>query len=124
MRAPEQGHRPEPLRATIYREGTTRMKYPLTSVSLAVLLLAGGFAAHAETPAALTGQVTSTEEGAMEGVLVSAKKAGSTVTITVVSDAQGHFSFPAAKLEPGEYSLRIRAIGYDLDQPAKINVAA
>jgi hypothetical protein len=33
--------------------------------------------------AALTGQVTSVEEGAMEGVLVSAKKAGSTITTTV-----------------------------------------
>ena len=37
---------------------------------------------YAETKAsiALTGQVTSAEEGAMEGVLVSAKKAGSTMT--------------------------------------------
>jgi Carboxypeptidase regulatory-like domain len=62
--------------------------------------------------------------GAMEGVLVSAKKAGSTVTITVVSDAQGNYSFPAAKLEPGQYSLRIRAVGYDLDRPASVDVAA
>ena len=31
----------------------------------------------------------------MEGVLVSAKKDGSTITITVVSDAKGNFSFPA-----------------------------
>jgi streptogramin lyase len=100
------------------------MKYLLTSASLAVLLLAGPFPAQAQAPAALSGQVTSAEEGAMEGVLVSAKKAGSTITITVVSDAQGKFNFPAAKLEPGEYSLRIRAIGYDLDQPAKVNVAA
>ena len=46
--------------------------------------------------AALGGQVTSAEEGAMEGVLVSAKKAGSTITITVASDAQGRYSFPAA----------------------------
>jgi len=70
------------------------------------ILIAAGFAfalagagllpASAQTPAALTGQVTSAEEGAMEGVLVSAKKAGSTVTITVVSDAQGNYSFPAA----------------------------
>ena len=51
----------------------------------------------------------------MEGVLVSAKKAGSTITITVVSDKDGRFSFPASKLEPGQYALRIRAIGYDLD---------
>jgi streptogramin lyase len=98
------------------------------------ILIAAGFAfalagagllpASAQTPAALTGQVTSAEEGAMEGVLVSAKKAGSTVTITVVSDAQGNYSFPAAKLEPGQYSLRIRAVGYDLDRPANVSVAA
>ena len=35
---------------------------------------------------ALTGQVSSQEEGSMEGVLVSAKRTGSTITITVVSD--------------------------------------
>src|SRR5436190_3260870 len=124
MRAPEQGYRPENAPSRTHWEGTTRMKYLLTSASLAVLLLTGSVPALAQAPAALTGQVTSAEEGAMEGVLVSAKKAGSTITITVVSDAQGRFSFPAAKLEPGEYSLRIRAIGYDLDQPAKVSVAA
>jgi virginiamycin B lyase len=73
---------------------------------------------------ALTGQVTSTEEGPMEGVLVSAKRAGSTITITVVSDAQGRYVFPAAKLEPGPYALRIRAVGYDLDNPATVDVRA
>src|SRR5215470_9006458 len=66
---------------------------------------------------ALTGQVSSREEGTMEGVLVSAKRDGSTVTITVVSDAKGRYSFPASKLEPGHYALRIRAVGYDLDGP-------
>ncbi|HVO95495.1 MAG TPA: carboxypeptidase-like regulatory domain-containing protein, partial [Terriglobales bacterium] len=64
---------------------------------------------------ALTGQVSSQEEGRMEGVLVSAKREGSTVATTVVSDAQGKYSFPAAKLEPGRYALRIRAVGYELD---------
>src|SRR6185295_13823896 len=74
--------------------------------------------------AALTGTVSSSEEGAMEGVLVSAKKTGTNITITVVSDRSGHFSFPAAKLTPGEYGLRIRAIGYDLDTPKAIQVSA
>jgi virginiamycin B lyase len=80
--------------------------------------------AQAQAPAALTGQVASSEEGAMEGVLVSAKKDGSTITVTVVSDAQGNYSFPASKLEPGQYSIRIRAIGYDLDRPAAVAVPA
>jgi virginiamycin B lyase len=102
-----------------------RMNKMLMSVGLAFALASAGLPpARAQTPAALTGQVTSGEEGPMEGVLVSAKKAGSTVTISVVSDAQGNYSFPAAKLEPGQYSLRIRAVGYDLDRPASVDLAA
>jgi virginiamycin B lyase len=101
------------------------MKHLLTSAGLALALLQPGLSpAGAQAPAVLTGQVTSAEEGAMEGVLVSAKKAGSTITVTVVSDAKGQFSFPAGKLEPGPYALRIRAVGYDLDQPANVDVAA
>src|SRR5262245_1266569 len=50
--------------------------------------------AQAPSPSALSGKVNSQEEGAMEGVLVSAKRAGSPMTITVVSDASGQYSFP------------------------------
>src|SRR3989475_1277386 len=78
----------------------------------------------AETPssAALTGQVTSAEEGPMEGVIVSAKKPGSTITISVVSDAEGRYRFPSAKLEPGPYSLRVRAVGYNLEGSPDVTV--
>ena len=98
-------------------------------IRILTLLLVGAFAAlllHAQTPppAGLSGQVTSAEEGPMEGVLVSAKKDGSTITTTVVSDVQGRYRFPAAKLQPGHYSLRIRAVGYDLDSQAAVDVAA
>ena len=60
----------------------------------------------------------------MEGVLVSAKRMGSTVTVTVVSDAQGRYSFPANRLEPGEYAVRIRAGGYELEQPQTVQIPA
>jgi streptogramin lyase len=73
---------------------------------------------------ALSGKVTSQEEGAMEGVVVSAKKKGSTITLSVVSDKQGTFGFPANRLEPGHYVLAIRAVGYDLDGPGTTDVAA
>jgi virginiamycin B lyase len=73
---------------------------------------------------ALTGQVTSAKEGAMEGVVVSAKKLGSTVTISVATDDQGRFSFPATRLEPGQYALATRAIGYDLEGPKTADVVA
>jgi len=46
----------------------------------------------------------------MEGVLVTAKKTNSTIAITVVTDAQGRYRFPSAKLEPGHYAISIRAV--------------
>src|SRR5947208_9753934 len=81
-------------------------------------------AAHAQPAAALTGQVSSTEEGNMEGVVVSAKKEGSTITVSVVSDKDGRFTFPASRLDPGTYSLKARAVGYDLDGANTASVAA
>jgi virginiamycin B lyase len=80
--------------------------------------------AAAQVPLALTGQVTSAAEGAMEGVLVSARKDGSTVTITVASDNAGRFGFPAAKLAPGRYTLAVRAVGYELSGGKSIDVSA
>lgn len=93
-----------------------------------IALLAGAaqVPALAQAPAptpALTGKVTA-EQGPLEGVLVSAKKDGSTVTITVVSDKDGRYSFPAAKLEPGQYAMRIRAVGFDLDNAKPVTIAA
>ena len=105
-----------------------RIRVFLFSVSLAVAASftptkAKTLRAETSSSVALTGQVTSAEEGPMEGVIVSAKKAGSTITVSVVSDEQGRYRFPAAKLEPGAYSLRIRAVGYDLDGPREIEIA-
>jgi virginiamycin B lyase len=96
----------------------------LTSL-FAILIYAGltfGQEAAKDSSAALTGQVTSTPEGPMEGVLVSAKRDDSTVTVTVVSDAQGHYTFPQKRLEPGDYSLKIRAIGYELDDSRPVQI--
>src|SRR5499427_4367712 len=75
---------------------------------------AGAQGGRAPTDMALTGQVSSPDEGLMEGVVVSAKKDGSTITVSVVSDAQGRYAFPASRLEPGNYTLAARAAGYEL----------
>jgi virginiamycin B lyase len=96
----------------------------VTGLGLAALLLAGERVSAAEPTAALAGRVSSAEEGAMEGVLVSARGAGSTVTVTVVSDAQGSYRFPATRLAPGPYTLAIRAAGYELVGDAATEVAA
>jgi streptogramin lyase len=78
--------------------------------------------AGGKSPVALAGTVSSAEEGVMEGVLVSAKKANSTISVTVVSDDKGRYQFPASRLEPGSYSLRVRATGYDVDDPGVIEI--
>ena len=92
------------------------------TTALAAILAAP---AHADTsaPAALTGTVSSAAEGAMEGVVVTAHKDGSIVSVSVITDAQGHYSFPENRLEPGHYTLAIRAVGYDLAAPAATDVA-
>ncbi len=82
------------------------------------------FASAQTQPAALTGQVGSAAEPVMEGVVVSAKREGSTVTVSVISDSKGQFSFPASRLEPGRYALAIRAVGYELDGPKSVELAA
>src|SRR5258708_38677566 len=87
----------------------------IATTTLAVCLALGGASDACAADAALTGKVTSLEEGAMEGVVVSARKQGSTIRISVVTDAQGQFAFPATKLDAGRYAMSIRAGGYDLD---------
>ncbi len=88
------------------------------------LFAAGSGSSGAQAQAALTGLVSSSNEAAMEGVLVSAKKEGATITTTVVTDAQGRYSFPAARMEPGKYTISIRAIGYKLDGAKSVEVPA
>src|SRR6202795_841101 len=80
--------------------------------------------AEAQPASAFSGQVTSAEEGPMEGVVVSAKKDDSTISISVATSAAGRFAFPVAKLEPGHYTLSARAAGYELDGTMAADVAS
>ena len=97
----------------------------IAMVALGAFLLAPRLARAANSSGvALSGQVSSEKEAAMEGVVVGAKKDGSTITVDVVTDASGRFSFPSSKLGPGQYSLKIRAVGYEMDGPKSVEVAA
>ena len=81
--------------------------------------------ARAETaPPALSGIVSSPEEGTMEGVLVSARRDGAAITVTVATDAEGRYRFPADRLSAGRYALTIRAVGYRLDAPQTADIGA
>ena len=60
----------------------------------------------------------------MEGVVVTARKNGSIVSVSVTSDARGHYAFPENRLEPGEYKLSIRAVGYEIGAPTTAEIVA
>jgi virginiamycin B lyase len=103
-----------------------RFWFALTGAAAFLLIQAGALSgsANAQTPPALAGQVSSAEEGMMEGVVVSAKKDGSPITVSVVSDNKGQYRFPTDRLEPGHYTLNTRAVGYDLEGAKAVDVAA
>ena len=75
--------------------------------------------AQSSSPA-LRGVVTSAREGAMEGVLVNARRDNATFTVSVVTDASGSYSFPSDRLEPGRYTIGIRAVGYVLGPSTRV----
>jgi virginiamycin B lyase len=102
----------------------TRTRGLMSGISLGFCIALFASAAQAQSASSLSGKVTSSEEGNMEGVLVNAKKEGSAITTTVVSNDKGDYSFPAGRLEPGKYTISIRAAGYDLASPKDVDVAA
>src|SRR5436190_9950929 len=105
------------------------VKKVFAAVLMAVMVVLASMEAQ-QPPAAvgaLTGTVRSAKEGLMEGVLVSARRNGSPITTTVVTNAQGVYAFPKDRLEAGRYDVSIRAVGYVLNGPApkaSVNVTA
>lgn len=81
----------------------------------ALVMLAGPAYAG---PSALYGTVRSLKDGPMEGVVVIAQRQGSAVLTAVSSDAAGRFAFPRDHLRPGDYTLTVRAVGYELSSPS------
>ena len=76
----------------------------------------------AKSQAALTGTVSSDAEGNMEGVVVTAKKPGSIVEVSVTTDSAGKYTFPQSHLNSGNYTISIRAVGYDIGALTKATV--
>lgn len=94
------------------------------SVVLALLWHVAPPALEAQDTVALTGVVSSSAERTMEGVIVSARRDGAVFSVSVVSDAQGRYSFPQHRLEPGTYRLTMWATGFDLADPGPVAVSA
>lgn len=80
--------------------------------------------ALAQNEPTLAGTVHAPDGTPLEGVPVTAAKANSTITVTVITDDRGRYSFPADRLSPGTYALTIRATGFDLDGKPTATVAA
>src|ERR1017187_3981535 len=92
------------------------MKLVLWILCLGILVGDAAFLEAAQQ-VVLTGIVSSQAEGAMEGVLLSAKRVGGTITLTVVSDHAGRYAYTASQLAQGGYELSIRATGYKTANP-------
>ena len=74
-------------------------------------LAAVGFAATAASAdQLLTGSITSATGQKLEGVQVSAKKEGSTITTSVYTDQNGEYIFPP--LADGKYRVWAQALGF------------
>src|SRR5690242_16753590 len=92
------------------RENTMKSRLMLSLLAGTALMALQASPLHA-ADAALTGVISSDAEGTMEGVVVTARKDGAKFSVAVVTDAQGRYTFPANRLEPGHYSIAIRATG-------------
>ena len=102
--------------------GTVALTVAAAAAVAAMFTVAPGL--EAQAGAALTGMVSSQEEGKMEGVVVSARQDGSNRTVSVVTDAGGTYAFPRSHVPAGTYAVTMRATGYDLTSPPPVQVTA
>src|SRR5262245_24059200 len=107
---------------TASTESPMRATLMLTFAAAAMLLPSIADAGPNGGDPALTGIVSSEAEGKMEGVVVTARQSKSIVQVSVTTDAEGRYSFPRSHLQPGQYTLSIRAVGYDAASPVKATV--
>lgn len=95
----------------------------LSTLAASLITVAG---AHADQ--LLSGTITSKAGSILEGVTVSAKREGSTITTSVYTDAAGNYYFPP--LADGKYTVWANALGFEfaktsvnLDTKRKQNLA-
>jgi streptogramin lyase len=87
----------------------TNMRCQLLASVASVVLI--GAASTASADQLLTGSITSASGQKLEGVQVSAKKEGSTITTSVYTDLNGEYFFPA--MTDGKYRLWAQALGFE-----------
>ena len=82
-----------------------KLRFVLCSIT------AGLLATSVQADQLLSGTISSKAGGTLDGVTVSAKREGSTITTSVYTDAQGNYYFPA--LPEGKYNVWANALGFE-----------
>src|SRR5437667_3020622 len=93
--------------------------------SLAFFAILGSLCVAAASPApaaTITGTVKGPDGAPFRAAFVQARHAGLKMTVSVLSDNQGKYI--VENLPAGDYSLAIRAIGYDADPKSGIKLTA
>jgi virginiamycin B lyase len=96
------------------------MRAPGASASLAILLAVT--TASLADAATIAGTVTGPDGAPFRGAFVQARNAATHITVSVLSDAQGHYLVP--DLAAGDYRLAIRAPGFKADPKSGIALTA
>src|SRR5258705_5962991 len=78
--------------------------------SVASLVVVGFAATTASADQLLTGSIASASGQKLEGVLISAKREGSTITTSVYTDQNGEYFFPA--MADGKYQVWAQTLGF------------
>ena len=91
---------------------------------IGIILLGLSGLTFASEGVALQGIIRSAKEGPMEGVVVSAKRLQSNITVSVVSNQRGEYRFPKTRLADGSYEISIRAVGYELPNQKIVTISA
>src|SRR5258708_251842 len=86
----------------------THVRGQLLASVAGLVLVAGVSTASADQ--LLTGSITSASGQKLEGVLISAKKEGSTITTSVYTDLNGDYFFPA--MADGKYQVWAQTLGF------------
>jgi virginiamycin B lyase len=89
-----------------------------TALGTLGLIFLSASAAHAAT---IAGTVTGPDGAPFRAAFVQARNAATKITVSVLSDTQGHYQVP--DLPAGDYRLSIRAPGYKSDPKAGIKLA-
>ena len=87
----------------------TRVRGKLLASVASVVVI--GLAVPASADQLLTGSIASASGQKLDGVQISAKKEGSTITTSVYTDQNGDYFFPA--LSDGKYNVWAQALGFE-----------